>query len=62
MTLVCISVYDLESYEYFKMGICRSLCHSFNFVNMSFVVNVIFFIIKSYKKIFFHGKFITESC
>ena len=59
MTLMCIPVYDLESYEYFKIGICRSLCHSFNSVNMSFVVDVIFLTIKSHKKIYFHGKFIT---
>ena len=34
---------------------------SFNFVNMRFVVKEgIFFPIKFYKKIYFHGKFITE--
>ena len=42
------------------MGICRSLCHSFNFVNMRFIVKVIFFPIKFYKKLYFHGKFITD--
>ena len=42
------------------MGICRSLYHSFNFVNMRFVVKVIFFPIKFYKKIYFHGNFITK--
>ena len=31
------------------MGICRSLCHSFNFVNMRFVVNVIFSLLNSAK-------------
>ena len=31
----------------------RSLYHSFNFVNMRFVVEVIFFFIKFYRKIFF---------
>ena len=44
------------------MGICRSLYQSFNFVNMRFVVKVIFFSIKFYKNIYFHGKFITEFC
>ena len=42
------------------MGICRSLCHSFTFVNMVFVAEVVFFPIKFYKKIYFHGKFVTE--
>ena len=36
------------------MGICRTLCHSFNFVNMRFV-KIIFFPV-----IYLHGKFITE--
>ena len=44
------------------MGICGSLCHSFNFVNMKFVVKGKFFPIKFYKKIYFHEKFITEFC
>ena len=44
------------------MGMCRSLCHLFNFVNMRFVVKVIFFSIKFYKKIYFRGKFVTEFC
>ena len=44
------------------MGMCRSLCHFFNFVNMRFVVKVIFFSIKFYKKIYFRGKFVTEFC
>ena len=33
--------------------------HSLNFVNMRFVVKVKFFPIKFYKKIYFHGNFIT---
>ena len=44
------------------MGICGSLCHSFNFVNVKFVVKVIFFPIKFYRKIYFYGKFVTEFC
>ena len=44
------------------MGICGSLFHSFNFINMRFVVKVTFFPIKFFKKIYFHGKFITEFC
>ena len=44
------------------MGMCRSLCHFFNFVNMRFVVKVIFFSIKFYKKIYSRGKFVTEFC
>ena len=36
------------------------ICHNFNYVNMRFVVKVIFFPIKFYKKIYFHGKFVTE--
>ena len=43
MAFMRIPVYNLESYEYFKMGVCTCLCHSFNFVNMRFVVKVIFF-------------------
>ena len=42
------------------MGICGSLCHSFNFINMRFKVKVTFFSFKFYKKNYFHGKFITE--
>ena len=42
------------------MGICRSLCHSYNFVNMRFVVKDKCFPIKCNRKIYFHGKFITE--
>ena len=38
------------------------ICHSFNFANVRFVVKIIFFPIKFYKKIYFHGKFITEFC
>ena len=47
---MCILVFNLESYGYFYMGICRSLCHSYNFVNMRFVVKVIFFPTKFYRK------------
>ena len=42
------------------MGICRSLCHSFNFLNMIFRIKVIFFPITFCKKMYFHGKFVTE--
>ena len=43
------------------MDICRSLCHSFfNFVNLRFVAKVTFFPNNFYKKIYFHGKIITE--
>ena len=41
-----------------KKGICGMLCHSFNFVNMRF--QIIFFRIKFCKKIYFHGKFVTD--
>ena len=44
------------------MSICGSLFHSFNFVNMRFAVKATFFPIKFFKKIYFHGKFITEFC
>ena len=59
---MCVLVYNLESYEFFYMGICRSLCHSFNFVDMRFVVTVIFFPIKFYRKIYGHGKFLEFCC
>ena len=36
--------------------------HSFNFVNMKFVVEVIVFPIKFYRKIYLYGEFITEFC
>ena len=62
MALMCIPVYNLDSYEYFWMGIGRGLCQSFTFVNMRVVVKVILFPIKFYNKIYFHGKFITEFC
>ena len=42
------------------MGICSSLCYSFNFVNMRFAVEIKFFAIKLCKKIYFHVKFVTE--
>ena len=51
---MCAPVYNLEFYEYFHMGIYRSLCDSFTFVNMRFITKVIFFRIKFYKKIYFH--------
>ena len=47
MAFMCIPVYNLESYEYFEMGICRSLFHSFSFVNMRFVVKVYFSLLNS---------------
>ena len=57
-----MSVYNLESQTYFKMDICRSLCHSFNFISMRFAVKIKIFRTKFYRKIYFHGKFITEFC
>ena len=42
------------------MRICRSLRHSFNFENMKRVVEVIFFTVKFYKKIYLHGKYIQN--
>ena len=44
------------------MGISRSFCRSFNFLNTRFAVEVIFFLIKFYRKIYFHGKFVSEFC
>ena len=49
-----VRVYNLESYEYFQMGTCRSLYHSFTFVYMRFGAKVIFYPIKVYEKIQFH--------
>ena len=46
-------VYNLESYGYFYMGICRSLCHSSSFKNVIFAVEVYIFFIKFYRKIYF---------
>ena len=48
-----ITFYNLESYEHFHMGICKSLCHSFNFVNVRFVVKVIFFPLNSTRRFTF---------
>ena len=44
------------------MDICESLCHSFDFVNMRFVIKVNFFTVNFYEKIYFHRKFITNVC
>ena len=33
MTLMCIQVYNLESYEYFQMGICKSFLPQFYFID-----------------------------
>ena len=52
MAFMCSLVSNLESYEYFSMGICRSLDYKFNFVNMIIAVKEgIFFSIKFCKKI-----------
>ena len=45
MALICILVFNLESYEYFRPVFVEVLCHSF----MRFV-KVIFFPMKLYKK------------
>ena len=55
MALICILVYNLESYEYFRPVFIVVLCHSF----MRFT-KVIFFPIKLYKKTYLHEKFIIE--
>ena len=55
MALICILVFNLESYEYFRPVFVEALCHSF----MRFA-KVIFFHMKLYKKIYLHGKFIIE--
>ena len=55
MELICMPVYNLESYEYFRPVFVEVLCHSF----MRFA-KVIFFPMKLYKKIYLHGKFIIE--
>ena len=47
---MCKPVYNLESYEYFQMGICRSLCHSSTFVNMRFVAKAIFSVLNSTRR------------
>ena len=56
--LIFILVYHVESYGYF-LSIYRSLGHSIDFVNMKFVVEVIVFPIKFYRKTYFCGEFIT---
>ena len=55
MALVCILVFNLESYGYFRPVLVVALCHSF----MRFA-KVIFFPMKLYKKIYLCGKFIIE--
>ena len=35
------------------MGICKSLCHSFNFVNMRFVVKTYFSLLSSTRRVTF---------
>ena len=67
MALICILVFNLESYEYFRPVFVEVLCHSF----MRFA-KVIFFPMKPWsqeinflwlwwnKKIYLHGKFIIE--
>ena len=55
MARICIAVYDLESYEYFKRVFVEVLCHSF----MRFA-KVMFFPMKLFKKIYLHGKFVIE--
>ena len=55
MALICKLVFNLESYEYFTLVFVEVLCHSF----MRFA-KVIFFLMKLYKKIYLHGKFIIE--
>ena len=52
---MCIPVYSLEPYEYFRRVFVEVLCHSL----MGFV-KVIFFPMKFYKKIYLHEKFIIE--
>ena len=52
MALICILVFNLECYEYFRLVFVEVLCHSF----MRFA-KIIFFPMKLYKKIYLHGKF-----
>ena len=47
--------YNLESYEYFRRVFLEVLCHSFKRF-----AKVIFFPMKLHRKIYLHGKFITE--
>ena len=55
MALICILVFNLEPYEYFRLALVEVLCHSF----MRFA-KVKFFPMKLYKKIYLYGKFIIE--
>ena len=55
MARICIPVYNLESYEYFRRVFVEVLCHGF----MRFA-KVIFFPMKLFKKIYLHGKFVIE--
>ena len=55
MALICILVFNLESYEYFRRVFVEVLCHGF----MRFA-KVIFFPMKLYKKIYLHEQFIIE--
>ena len=56
-TVYVYTVYDLESfrmiYKYFYMGICGSLYHSFNVINVKSVVKVTCFPVKSTRKLTF---------
>ena len=53
MALICIPVYNLESYEYFRPVFVEVLGHSF-------ICKGYIFTMKLYKKIYLHGKFIIE--
>ena len=63
MTLICILVFNLESYGYFRPVFVEVLCYSF-----MRSAKVVFFSMKLYKKIgklesmetWKHGKFIIE--
>ena len=44
----------------FRWVFVKVFRRSFTFVNMRFIVEVIFFSIKFYKNIYFYGKFNTE--
>ena len=55
MALICIPIFNLESYEYFRPVFVEVLCHSF----MRFA-KIIFFPMKLYKNENLHEKFIIE--
>ena len=55
MTLICILVFNLESYQYFRPVFVEVLGHSF----IRFA-KFIFFPMKLHKKICLYGKFIIE--